>query len=378
MFEAGIVNLSMKQKFNHGAFSRKYSDSVLLKIHAKGIDGIGECAPRKYVTGEDCKFVLNCLQHIEWNKFIQKIDFSNSRAAVESYQKTAEKEKWSTYLNVSCVIELAVLDLIGKYFSKSVRELLMETFAQKELPNIKQKCINTSQVYDLSMNINEFLEERKPFTFVKVKATNQLEENEFVLKTLRNQLGFQIPISMDANMSWNFETACYMIKHLKKYQPAFYEEPLKPRHWEEYQKLRKETGASILLDESSCSMKDLKQSIVNQSCDAINVRISKNGGLLSAVKMILLCKEYGLSYQIGAQVAEIGPLVAAGRQLAYLFDDYMTFEGGQQERFFDKFMVKPMPLVNRKTNQISYLPGDGLGIMLEKDYKKYFTKVIEG
>lgn len=371
MYELSIIQMPLKNTFNHGAFHRTFSDSVILSIVHNGFTGLGECAPRKYVTGEDCNMVADIINQIDINRIVSSIDYSSLDHALDSFLEIKNTSDWNKHLNVTCLLELAILDMIGHYFSISLRDIILRFISPDLIRNDTTQKINTTQVFDLSMNITDFVHKRAPFSFIKVKVTDDLEKNTNILSELRNQVGWTVPISIDANMAWSFETAEKMILAMKPFQIEYYEEPMKARAWDDYRLLRKRTGASILMDESVCTIHDLYMAIKNRSCTAVNIRISKNGGILNAVEMIKICNENNIKFQLGAQVAELGPLTAASRHLAYAVSNYFTYEAGQPDRFFEEYIFEPMPIVDRKTNMVEYHSNIGLGIRKSEVYKKY-------
>ncbi|SBT95354.1 hypothetical protein GA0115233_113110 [Streptomyces sp. DI166] len=94
--------------------------------------------------------------------------------------------------------------------------------------------------------------------------------------------------------------------------------------------------------------------------------MSKNGGPVTAAKIVDLVRRAGLSFQIGVQVAEVGPLINSGRALAFAHADALTVEAGQCDRFFPEMVVSPRPAVDRRTNTISPACGHGFGLDLNE------------
>lgn len=374
MYEIDIIRMPLKNVFLHGAFKRTTTDSVILIIKYKNIVGVGECAPRMYVTGESCSTVVEQMKKIDVEAIIEKVSNHTSfNDAFLSFLEIKRNSDWRHILNVSCLLELAIMDYLGNKYKLSLQNIIQRL----DYANINAVSFNdnikTTQTYDLSMDINEFVTTRSPFHFIKAKASNNLNQNIQMLAALRNMVGWNIPISIDANMAWSLEQAEEMFMELKKFDLSYVEEPLKARRWNEYSVLKKNVECPILLDESVCSLDDLHIAIENECCDAVNIRISKNGGILNAVNMIKTCKQKNLAFQLGAQVAEVGPLTAAGRHLAFAIDGFFTFEAGQPNRFFEEYIFEPMPEVDIKSNRVIPIADYGLGIKLNPSYKKYVT-----
>ncbi|MNG66952.1 L-Ala-D/L-Glu epimerase [compost metagenome] len=365
------VQLPMRVGFGHPAATRTVSDSVVLELDIEGEIGLGECAPRSYVTGETCTSVCEALRHLPFERIIDRLrneppqDLFNciSRQGIEVvFDFTAAN-------NVVCIIELAVLDWIGKRIKTPLGEILSERIH----PNARGGYIKVSQVLDQHLTVEDFLRDRGPFHFVKVKANRDHEKDIETVLELRRNIGLDIPIVIDANMAWGMTEAVEHMRNLRKAGMTMVEEPLVKHAWDELRELRAQTGIPVMLDESISTLDDLHNAVAKDSCDVVNVRVSKCGGILKAMQLIEHIRRFGLQFQIGVQVAECGPLIQAGRLLADLYRDAISVEGGQSDRFFDRMVVSPAPLFDRKKNTVQPPFGFGLGLSITTEIAKYLA-----
>jgi len=368
------LKIPMKQQFAHSAKTRQFAESLVLAIEHNNIIGIGECAPRSYVTGETVDSVFESLQCINLSKILNGLEFKSLDDAMSFVKESDISNEKLLSQNMCCLIEMAVFDWLGKYFNSSLSDIihiyylnLQNNFSDKNKIKIK-----TSQVLDFSLTVDEFLKSRGPFHTVKIKASTDKKNNIDNVRSVREALGDDVCIIMDANMSWDIDTAQENIDLLSKFNVTYYEEPLPKNDWKGYQLLRKMTSAKIMLDESLCSLQDANSAVTHGAADAFNIRLAKCGGISKSIELINFAKTHGVDFQLGAQVAEVGPLIAASRHMAAVVSDYFTYEAGQPDRFFDeKYVVSPMPLVNRSTNLADTLDGDGLGISLTPNLYMY-------
>ncbi|MDW6003383.1 enolase C-terminal domain-like protein [Vibrio mangrovi] len=356
------INQDMKNKFDHAESRRSSSDSVVLRFEYKGIESIGESAPRAYVTGHTTDDVIAELKSINIINLIEDIcvdGFVESICRLQSVQFAASP-------CTTCVLEMAILDWIGKKHNLPLWKILNFIQDSTEIFNEFQ----VTAVMDLSMSPSEFIKNRGPFHVVKIKITNDVYDNVERVSAIRKTLGEDIKIILDANMCWTIDSAEKHIQALKKYNILYYEEPLSKGSFENYQKLRTLFKCRVMLDESVCSFSDLEDAIHYKSCDAVNIRISKNGGLLSSLKMIKICRDNGIKYQIGSQVAEVGPLICAGRHLRSVNADVITYEGGQPDRWFSEYTIEPMPEVNRVRGIAHRIDSAGLGCISNRNLER--------
>lgn len=266
--------------------------------------------------------------------------------------------------NLVCLLETAVLDLLGHRLGLTARELIgADRDAGERLA--------VSQVLDLSIGVEEFLASRGPFHFVKVKASDDIARDARTVRAIRDHVGDGVAVMVDANMSWTPANAPSRARRLRECGADLIEEPLPSRDWANLRALRRVAGLGIMLDESVCTLEDARSAVAAGACDALNVRIAKNGGLLRAARLVDFARANGLAFQIGVQVAEVGPLINAGRALAFGSRDAMTVEAGQSDRFFPDMIVAPPPAVDRRTNTIAPAAGPGLGIRLNENADRW-------
>ncbi|MDH6451817.1 MULTISPECIES: enolase C-terminal domain-like protein [unclassified Streptomyces] len=356
------VELPMRTPFDHPAARRTTSDSLVLSLSAGGATGLGECAPRSYVTGETTASVRAALERVDFDALFARLTGRPPRELLASLHENGFARTFGIDggNNLLCLLETAVLDWVGRRLEAGGRDLLppgpAEERAARRLP--------VSQVLDLSLDTEEFLATRGPFHFVKIKASYDVEHDARTVRTLRDKLGDDVPVMVDANMSWTPANAVGHARRLREAGVDYVEEPLPKGSWEALRTLRRDGGVRVMLDESVCTAQDARTAVESGACDAFNIRVSKNGGPLPAAGLVAYARENGIRFQFGVQVAEVGPLINAGRTLAFAHPDALTVEAGQSDRFFPRMIVAPPPAVDRDTNTLRPAGGTGWGMDL--------------
>ncbi len=358
------VALPMRVGFDHPAARRRRSDGLVLRLTVDGVDGLGECAPRPYVTGESTDGVRRELQRVPMRRLLERLRTADSTELAALLRRDGFERTFdiSGGNNLICLLETAVLDLLGHRLGLGMGELIRP--AGPGRPDAGDP-LPVSQVIDLGIGVEEFLATRGPFHFVKVKASDDIERDARTVTAVREALGPDVPVMVDANMSWYYDDALHHIKLLAGCGADLIEEPLRKGAWTELRELRLATGVSIMLDESLCSLDDARTAVRTGAADAFNIRVAKCGGLLRSAEIIDFARQHGIGFQVGVQVAETGPLIAAGRALAFRHRDAITVEAGQSDRFFERMIVTPPPAVDRDSNTISPARGAGFGMALD-------------
>ncbi|MFE9427490.1 enolase C-terminal domain-like protein [Kitasatospora sp. NPDC006697] len=351
------VELPMAVGFDHPAKRRTASDSLLLRLSVDGVSGLGECAPRRYVTGESAESVTAELAALPLEPLLDRLRASEPAELLHRLRESGLTGTFGVQggQNLRCLLETALLDLLCRRLGLSCQEVMAR---QSAVPD----RLPVSQVLDLSLDVEEFLDTRGPFHFVKIKASREIARDAATVRAIRERLGDRVPVMVDANMSWTVEQAPGHLRTLHEAGADWVEEPLAKGSWAALAGLRARSELRIMLDESVCTLADARQAAASGACDAVNVRIAKNGGPVAAARLVELARRTGLAYQIGVQVAEIGPLIAAGRALAFAHPGALTVESGQSDRFFPQPVVTPAPPVDRTANTVSPPPGPGWGL----------------
>lgn len=363
--EVYLVRQPMANPFVHGAHRRLTSDSVVLSWTLGAFTGIGECAPRRYVTGEDCESVLTQLRSLDFAHLAKALasgDPVDRGRALYEHGLPGDADA-SLGNNTRCLVEMALLDTLAQQAGLPLSAYLLRItdtapMARRSLP----AQVNITQVLDLSQPVHAFLEQRKPLHSLKLKLAGDARANKERLDSI-NALAPSLALYVDPNMSWSPAQLHSSAAQFRELGVALFEEPLPRGSLEDYRQARLKHGVPIMLDESVTSPLSLERAWQHQALDAVNLRIAKCGGLLSSARMIEQCRRWGLPVYLGVQVAEVGPLIAAHRALLAAFDGFIGVEAGQHDRFFDDHLLDPMPAIDRQHNAI-HLPAHmqpGLG-----------------
>ncbi|MCZ7458933.1 enolase C-terminal domain-like protein [Streptomyces sp. WMMC940] len=361
------VELPMRTPFDHPAARRRSSDSLVLRLTARGTDGIGECAPRPYVTGETTAGVRVAVERTDFDALFGVLTAREPGELLgllhrDGFARTFGVDGGN---NLLCLLETAVLDWLGRRLGAGGRQLLPGPVSPGP------GTLAVSQVLDLSLSAEEFLATRGPFHFVKIKASDDIERDARTVRTVRDEVGDEVPVMVDANMCWTPADSVARARRLREAGVDYVEEPLPRGSWEALRVLRRDSGVRIMLDESVCTVADARTAVETGACDAFNIRVAKNGGPLPAAGLVAYAREHGVRFQFGVQVAEVGPLINAGRALAFGHPDALTVEAGQSDRFFPEMIVVPPPAVDRRTNTLSPAVGTGWGMDLAGNAERW-------
>ncbi len=122
-----------------------------------------------------------------------------------------------------------------------------------------------------------------------------MQRNELLVKTVREAVGDEVDIMVDAYMGWaDTEYALQMIKRLEKYDLTWVEEPLMPDDFEGYKYLRSKAGIPIAAGEHEYTRFGYRDLINQKIVDIVQPDIRRMGGLTEAKKVAAMCEAFNM------------------------------------------------------------------------------------
>jgi len=182
-----------------------------------------------------------------------------------------------------------------------------------------------------------------------------------VLEAVRESFP-DVPLMVDANAGYTLNDMT-LLKQLDSYGLEMIEQPLHHADLHQHGLLQQELSTPICLDESIESLQDLDAAIALRSCQIVNIKLSRVGGLAAAREMAHCCQAHGLGVWCGGMV-ETGLGNAANLVAASLPEFNYPNDITPSYTYFDEEIVSP-PLVLSEdgTLPLTDRPGSGQEIL---------------
>jgi len=137
---------------------------------------------------------------------------------------------------------------------------------------------------------------------LKVKLGKNAAEDVERIKQIREAVGYDIKIRVDANQGWGFDDAVFALQGLGKYDIEFCEQPMRTWHNDKLPELMQLSPVKIMADESVYNHHDARMQIESGSCHYINIKMSKAGGIYEAKQIHDLAAEKGVACMMGGML----------------------------------------------------------------------------
>lgn len=288
----------------------------------------------------------------------------------QMYRKTLDFSRRGTLVASMSAIDIALWDLKGKLLGLPVSTLLGGAHRDEIRPY-------ATGLYFTSFDnpSEEFDEEAhkyvsQGFKAIKMKVGLGIEEDFKNVKRMREVIGDDIHLMIDSNHAYNFREAVKLSKKLEPYNIGWFEEPLSPEFYDQYNELRNKTTIPIAGGECEYLRFGFHQLLKNKSVDILQPDICACGGLTEAKRIAALASTYGVEViphtwgtSIGIHVALhfISNLEAIpGRMINPDFlMEYDQTENGLRERL-------TYPSIEMKNGMIQVPDRPGLGIDVDE------------
>ena len=337
--KAKPLRLTLKTTIRHAAATRNEGESIWVQAQRHEHAGYGEGCPRDYVAGDD---LASSLKWVEENFSEGGADFSTLDDVaqwVSFHEKIIDQ-----YPSAWCAVEMAVLDLLAREKGCSVEALLGVTEAMRF--GRYTAVLGDSKSWQYATWADQYL--TRGIADFKIKLSGNLEKDTQKIDFLE-ALSIQhhaptLRIRLDANNLWkkHCDEAIAFTQALGCGRIFAVEEPVQARHVEDISRFSTVTGLPVILDESLCTLDHLRSFQNVPGHFIANIKISRVGGLVRALRMIAEVKKLGWPIIVGCHVGETSLLTRAALVAsAAAGENLVAHEGAFGDYLVEREPVQP-------------------------------------
>ena len=313
-----IYNLKIpfSRTIKHSLYTRDVTESIIVVLQDNnGNQGFGEGTPRGYVTGESLDKGLMAAKMIS-RKILGK-PFETTKELNALVQEIGDSNVVNKNPAAFCAHETALFDL----WSRAEKKCIYQLFDGKN----EKTTLLYSGVIPSTSNKEEFLQyvhliKKLKLSSVKIKVID-LENGISQLKIIREKLGREIEVRVDANAAFTADTAIQFVGRSKAVNLSAIEQPVAKNDLSGLKKVSDHSEIPIIADESMYTSKGPFYLIDNDICHGLNIRLSSCGGFRRAYQIYQRAKLKQMMIILGAHVGETAILSFAGRNLAMICEN---------------------------------------------------------
>jgi L-Ala-D/L-Glu epimerase len=282
------LNIPYKEPFVISLGVIPEATNVVVRIQtSEGITGTGECAPFVYIVGETQETVFELAKKVG-KMLLGKDPFAIGERLFEIDRAVKGNP------TMKSAFDMALYDLLALRANMPLYQLLGGS-NKREIHT--DMTISIGDPEKVTRDAMEF--KKAGFPAIKVKLGTTSREDVARIRAIREAVGPDYPIRIDANQGWDAMTAIETLKALEPFGIEHCEEPIPHWNTRELVKVRENSPIPIMADESVFDHHDAFRLASMGACDYFNIKLSKSGGIHNALKMLAVAESAGIKCQVG-------------------------------------------------------------------------------
>jgi L-alanine-DL-glutamate epimerase-like enolase superfamily enzyme len=267
-----------------------YAQNVFIRVHTDaGFYGVGECSAFPAIVGETQD---TCL--ITAREFARLWIGKNPLDIPERLNQLHQFIAGNT--TIKSAFDMALYDISAKNEGLTLYRFLGGNKREVET----DITIGISSPETMAKKAIFF--KQSGAGILKVKLGKDAVEDIERVKQIREAVGIEIKIRIDANQGWTFDDAVIALQAMGKYDIEFCEQPMRTWYDDRLPELMKLSPVKIMADESVYNHHDARKQINSESCDYINIKMAKCGGIYEARQIHDLAAQKRVACMMGGML----------------------------------------------------------------------------
>lgn len=251
--------------------------------------GWGEAAPEPTITGETMQTVCTILERFK--PHVVGKDALKMEDLLHDLDRTV-----LGHPSAKAAVDLALHDALARTAKLPLNAWLGQQIMELE----------TTQTVGLE-NLDETVRQasalrREGVTRMKVKIGGKPRDDVERIRAVRDQLGNEFSLTVDANQGYSVRQAISTLRDLERYDIEYCEQPVHYRDINGLAEVRRQSPIPIMADESVHSPSDALEVARLRAADMINIKLMKSGGIHAAKKIAAIAEAADMPCMVGCMV----------------------------------------------------------------------------
>jgi L-alanine-DL-glutamate epimerase-like enolase superfamily enzyme len=321
---------------------------VLVRIRAEGAEGLGEAAALSLRGGPDVGEIARQIREVCWPA-LRESPFKPERL----WSSVARCRSRGAGAEALAAVDIALHDLWGKAAGAAVWRLLGAESAHPVTCNATLPAANPAT---LRTAAERWAAEGFRTFKLKVGMAGDVTQ----VATVRETLGPDVLIRIDANGAWTVDQAVERLRAMARHTIELAEQPVDGL--EQMAKLRGRSRIRLAADESVASARDARRAVELGACELATVKLAKVGGIGAALEVA----DHLQLYMSSALEGPVGIAAAAHSVQALPLRDggHVPAHGLATERLFSESIGQGVEGVG---DELRLGEAPGLGVEIDEE-----------
>lgn len=327
------------------------ADHVLIRVHTDdGIIGTADAPPRPYTYGETLTSIRTIVQDIFGPQVIG-LDIFDREKVRQVMDRTIHNQV------AKGALDIAIWDAIGQAVKTPVHKLLGGFTDSMRVSHM----LGFRPAEELLEEALRFGEQYGITTFKLKVGRRPLALDIEACRVLREGLGENVEIYLDANRGWTANEAMEVLRQTEDLGLTMLEEPCDAKETLSRKRLVERSPIPIVADESVPTAGDVSRELLSGGANAICIKTARSG-FTEATEILGLCTGLGVDVTMGNQIdTQIGSLATVTFGAAH---QATTRKAGELSNFLDMtddLLADPLVIKDGRIF-VRNVPGVGAGI----------------
>jgi len=140
------------------------------------------------------------------------------------------------------------------------------------------------------------------YRYLKIKVRGNVEEDVARVAAVRQQVGGNIHLTIDANQSYSPKGAIAALNRMAEHKIDLVEQPVSADDLAGLALVTRTVPVTVEADEAAGSVAEIFELVSRRVVDAVSLKVPKLGGLRNTLAAARLCEASGVEYRLGAAV----------------------------------------------------------------------------
>lgn len=314
------LSIPLRWKVTSARVEYGLTDPVVVSVElTNGTIGYGETLPSRDVTSETVESVVAALGDV-FGPALMEFHPESFPEALEAIEALPWQDNAGRQVPAArAAIDMALLDATMRFFSRGVDDVVqwmgLPGFGSPgSLHRVRFSGLLAHEDDGSTLRHLRYLYWRGVRNFtLKVGMQGDLNRLKRTESYLRRPLARgRAALTVDADGWWSKDEAIEWLSDAKGHTITAIEQPVPRGDEEDLPILRDLFETPIIADESVITVEDAQRLVTLRAVDGFNIRLSKCGGLLPALRIAALARRADLDVRFGCMVGETSLLAAAG------------------------------------------------------------------
>ncbi len=356
--EIYYLDIKLVEPFTVSLGTITSANNVFIRlITDAGIIGVGEASPVYVITGETQATNIEVAKSLrEAFKGLDPFNIERANKLIGPFLHSNP--------SVVAAFDIALYDILGKVAGLPIYRLLGGDKSTFET----DVTVGIDTPEKMAKSAKENI--AAGFKCLKVKIGQDPDQDLERLQAIREAIGHNYPVRVDANQGYTPAQAIYVCRQMEKLKIQLCEQPVLASDIDGLRRVRAESPIPIMADESLFTPAEAIKLIKAEACDFFNIKIMKAGGITNSLHIATIAEAANIRCMVGCMIETRLALTAAahvcGAKRNIVFADLDAY-----------FSLVTDPVIGGMTvkNGLITLPEEpGLGADLDPAFLKTLKK----